>query len=97
MLLDEPTDGFSAEQVVRMGELLEELALPQVIVVSHEAELAGIADRTVRVVKTDGRSTLDAFGAGDPAPSPRAPAPVDAPPAPPPDARPGRRRGRRTS
>ena len=59
LLLDEPTDGFSTEQVVRMGELLEELALPQVVVVSHEGELAGIADRTVRVVKADGRSILD--------------------------------------
>jgi DNA repair protein SbcC/Rad50 len=58
LLLDEPTDGFSSEQVVRMGELLDELALPQVVVVSHESQLAGIADRTVRVVKADGRSTL---------------------------------------
>ncbi len=60
LLLDEPTDGFSGEQVVRMGELLEELALPQVVVVSHESQLTGIADRTVRVSKVDGRSTLTA-------------------------------------
>jgi DNA repair protein SbcC/Rad50 len=59
LLLDEPTDGFSSEQVVRMGELLEELALPQVILVSHESELTGIADRTVRVVKVGGRSSLE--------------------------------------
>jgi len=58
ILLDEPTDGFSPEQVVRMGELLDELALPQVVIVSHESELAGIADRVVRVEKKDGRSTL---------------------------------------
>jgi len=58
LLLDEPTDGFSSEQVVRMGELLEELALPQVVVVSHESQLTGIADRTVRVVKVDGRSVF---------------------------------------
>ncbi|MGI0072105.1 MAG: AAA family ATPase [Thermoplasmata archaeon] len=57
-LLDEPTDGFSPEQVVRMGELLDELALPQVILVSHEDELAGVADRVVRVEKVDGVSTL---------------------------------------
>ena len=66
LLLDEPTDGFSSEQVVRMGELLEELALPQVIVVSHEAQLAGIADRTVRIVKRDGRSTIEVPGAPEP-------------------------------
>ena len=58
LLLDEPTDGFSPEQVVRMGELLNELELPQVILVSHEDALSGIADRVVRVVKVDGASTL---------------------------------------
>jgi DNA repair protein SbcC/Rad50 len=56
LLLDEPTDGFSPEQVVRMGDLLEEIALPQVILVSHEAELAAIADRVVRIEKRSGRS-----------------------------------------
>ncbi|HYA11061.1 MAG TPA: SMC family ATPase [Thermoplasmata archaeon] len=83
LLLDEPTDGFSSEQVVRMGELLEELALPQVVVVSHESQLAGVADRTVRVVKVDGRSSLeadrgreteegpDAAGEGEPVPTRR--------------------------
>ena len=77
ILLDEPTDGFSPEQVIRMGELLEELALPQVIIVSHEGQLAAIADRVVRVQKVDGRSTVDAArapvpdgSAGTPGPAP---------------------------
>jgi exonuclease SbcC len=64
ILLDEPTDGFSPEQVIRMGELLEELALPQVILVSHESQLAAIADRVVRVQKVDGRSVLTTDGFG---------------------------------
>ncbi len=76
VLLDEPTDGFSPEQVVRMGELLDELALPQVVIVSHESELAGIADRVVRVEKRDGRSTLVRGGDGG---TPDAPAPPEAP------------------
>jgi DNA repair protein SbcC/Rad50 len=59
LLLDEPTDGFSSEQVVRMSELLGELALPQVVIVSHEGQLASIADRTVRVRKVDGRAILE--------------------------------------
>jgi DNA repair protein SbcC/Rad50 len=67
ILLDEPTDGFSPEQVVRMGELLAELDLPQVVIVSHEDELAGIADRVVRVEKVDGASVLRT-GPGDSAP-----------------------------
>ncbi len=70
LLLDEPTDGFSSEQVTRMGELFGELALPQVIVVSHESGLAGIADRTVRVRKVDGRATLEGDGVGTPAEGP---------------------------
>ena len=68
ILLDEPTDGFSPEQVVRMGELLDALALPQVIIVSHEDALAGIADRVVRVVKVDGRSKLLTGSSATPAP-----------------------------
>jgi DNA repair protein SbcC/Rad50 len=58
LILDEPTDGFSPEQVLRMGELLDELALPQVLLVSHEPQLSTIADRVVRVSKENGRSTL---------------------------------------
>ena len=69
ILLDEPTDGFSPEQVVRMGELLDELALPQVIVVSHESELAAIADRVVRVTKHDGRSSVAGPSVPEAAPS----------------------------
>jgi exonuclease SbcC len=69
LLLDEPTDGFSPEQVQSMGELLEELALPQVVVVSHERELEGVADRVVRVEKEDGRSVLRGPGTSRPDPS----------------------------
>ena len=64
ILLDEPTDGFSPEQVVRMGELLDELGLPQVIIVSHEAGLGAIADRVVRITKEEGRSVLTGSSGG---------------------------------
>ncbi|MGI0128602.1 MAG: hypothetical protein ACREEC_00345, partial [Thermoplasmata archaeon] len=76
IVLDEPTDGFSPEQVVRMGELLEEIALPQVVLVSHEDALGAIADRVVRVEKVDGASVL---GPADASTSTRA---DDDPPAP---------------
>jgi DNA repair protein SbcC/Rad50 len=74
ILLDEPTDGFSPEQVQSMGELLERVALPQVVIVSHERELEGIADHVVEVVKLDGRSELRSVEAAAP--------PGDAPPSP---------------
>jgi len=62
LILDEPTDGFSSEQMIRMGELFEELHLPQVIVVSHETQLMSIADRSLRVRKEDGRSIVGVEG-----------------------------------
>lgn len=59
ILLDEPTDGFSPEQVSRMGELLRSLPWGQVLVVTHETSLVGVADRTVRVRKDGGLSHLE--------------------------------------
>ena len=60
IILDEPTDGFSPEQVSRMGELLEEIGIPQVLLVSHEGGLASVADRVIRVRKESGISTVTA-------------------------------------
>jgi len=85
LILDEPTDGFSPEQVLRMGDLLEELAIRQVVLVSHEAALASVADRVVRVRKADGQSVIEDDGR----PGPGAPTPLAA-------SRTGRTRRRRT-
>jgi exonuclease SbcC len=85
ILLDEPTDGFSPEQVGRMGELLRSLPWGQVLVVTHEASLASVADRSVRVRKDGGVSHLEADGpTSGPGPSVvperrRRPARLDAP------------------
>jgi exonuclease SbcC len=51
LVLDEPTDGFSTEQLARVGELLRELDCQQVILVSHERELETCADHVFEVVK----------------------------------------------
>ena len=59
LILDEPTEGFSQEQTLRMGDLLEGLGLPQVILVSHERQLEGIADRVIRIRKKDGVSSIE--------------------------------------
>jgi DNA repair protein SbcC/Rad50 len=58
LILDEPTDGFSKEQLGRMREILDELANPQVIIVSHERELESFADQIYRVVRVDGESKI---------------------------------------
>jgi DNA repair protein SbcC/Rad50 len=67
LLLDEPTDGFSPEQVQSMGQLLEELGLPQVLLVSHERELESVAQRVVWVEKEGGHSILRGPGTASPA------------------------------
>ncbi len=62
LLLDEPTDGFSKEQIGRLGDLLKELDLRQAIIVSHERELEGAVDHIFRVEKENGRSTVRQVG-----------------------------------
>jgi len=63
VILDEPTDGFSKEQVYKMRGLLEELDSKQVILVSHEKELESMADHIYRVEKRNGTSMVTALGA----------------------------------
>ena len=58
VILDEPTDGFSKEQVFKMRGLLDELDSRQVILVSHEKELESMADHIFRVEKKNGSSTV---------------------------------------
>jgi exonuclease SbcC len=59
LILDEPTDGFSKEQLLKVQNILTELECPQVIIVSHERELESFADQIVRVSKVRGISTID--------------------------------------
>ena len=58
VILDEPTDGFSREQVYKMRGLLEELDSRQVILVSHEKELESMADHIFKVDKRNGTSVI---------------------------------------
>ena len=58
LILDEPTDGFSREQVYKMRGLLDELDSQQVILVSHERELESMADHIFRVEKKNGVSKV---------------------------------------
>lgn len=56
LILDEPTDGFSREQLARLRDILTELKCEQVIIVSHESELEGFVDNIFRVTK-EGRES----------------------------------------
>lgn len=61
LILDEPTDGFSKEQLFKVREILNELKCPQVIMVSHERELESFADQVFRVEKREGTSEIKAI------------------------------------
>ncbi|MGQ9718582.1 MAG: AAA family ATPase [Nitrososphaerales archaeon] len=58
LILDEPTDGFSKEQMSKVRDILDELGCPQVIIVSHEKELESFADQIFRVEKDNGISKI---------------------------------------
>ncbi len=51
LILDEPTEGFSSEQVQKMGAIFEELKYEQMILVSHEQEMDNFVDRVIEVKK----------------------------------------------
>lgn len=59
LILDEPTDGFSKEQLIQIKLVLEELSAAQVIVVSHEKELEGFVETIFRVVKESEKSQVE--------------------------------------
>lgn len=58
LILDEPTDGFSTEQLDRVQEVLGRLGLEQIIVVSHEQKMESFVDHVVRVVKNEHESKV---------------------------------------
>jgi exonuclease SbcC len=62
LILDEPTDGFSKEQLGKVREILDELQSPQIVIVSHEKELESFADQIFKVAKSQGVSKIVAGG-----------------------------------
>ena len=51
LILDEPTDGFSDEQLDRVRNVLSELNLKQLILVSHEPKIESFVDNIIRLDK----------------------------------------------
>jgi exonuclease SbcC len=58
LIMDEPTDGFSKEQLFKIRDILNELKYPQIIIVSHERELESFADNIFKIEKADGVSNV---------------------------------------
>lgn len=58
LILDEPTDGFSSEQLDRMRDVLNELKVKQLILVSHEAKIESFVESIIRFKKEDGMTSV---------------------------------------
>jgi exonuclease SbcC len=54
LILDEPTDGFSDEQLNKMRDVLQELKAEQLIIVSHEPKIEGFVNKIIRLEKNSG-------------------------------------------
>ncbi len=58
IMLDEPTDGFSTEQLDKVRDVLEQLNMKQAIIVSHESKIESFVDNVIRVQKQDNASVI---------------------------------------
>ena len=59
VVLDEPTDGFSSQQLDKMRDVLNQLNVKQLIIVSHEQKIESFVDNVIRFRKVDGISVRD--------------------------------------
>ncbi len=58
VILDEPTDGFSAQQLDKMRDVLSQLNTEQLILVSHEPKIEGFVDNIIRFTKQGGITSV---------------------------------------
>jgi len=56
VILDEPTDGFSDQQLDKMRSVLDELNVAQLIIVSHEQKIEDFVENIIRFKKENGIS-----------------------------------------
>jgi DNA repair protein SbcC/Rad50 len=61
LILDEPTEGFSTEQLDRVGQVLEQLKIPQLIIVSHEQKVENFVESILHVRKENHESSVESF------------------------------------
>lgn len=59
MILDEPTDGFSDQQLDKMRDVLLQLNVEQLIIVSHEQKIEGFVENVIRFKKENSISKID--------------------------------------
>ena len=59
IILDEPTDGFSEQQLDKMGNVLEQLNANQLIIVSHEPKMESFVENVIKFKKEDQKSIIE--------------------------------------
>jgi len=58
VILDEPTDGFSQAQLDKMRDVLQQLDVEQLIMVSHDQKIESFVDNIIRLKKVDGATKV---------------------------------------
>jgi exonuclease SbcC len=59
VILDEPTDGFSEQQLDKMRDVLRQLDVRQLIIVSHEQKIESFMENVMRFRKEHGISRIE--------------------------------------
>ncbi len=59
VILDEPTDGFSEAQLDKMRDVLQELNVSQLIIVSHERKIEDFVENVIKLKKDKGISNAE--------------------------------------
>ena len=59
VILDEPTDGFSEQQLDKIRDVLQQLNVNQLIIVSHEQKIEGFVENVIRFKKENGISAME--------------------------------------
>jgi DNA repair protein SbcC/Rad50 len=54
VILDEPTDGFSEQQLDKMRDVLQQLNIKQLIIVSHEQKIESFVENVIKFKKENG-------------------------------------------
>lgn len=58
IILDEPTDGFSEQQLDKMRDIFDQIDSQQILLVSHEQKIEGFVDNIIRL-KKEGISRIE--------------------------------------
>jgi exonuclease SbcC len=59
VILDEPTDGFSEQQLDKMRDVLQQLNVKQLILVSHEQKIEGFVSNIIKFKKENGITKVE--------------------------------------